>query len=214
MAGGLKNVARAAASLAEALADGGGPSRARVSAGAAAGGTLARVSTVLTFRLDDLSGVPTRALIARHLAGMHEHSPPGSVFTLDADKLRQPGVTFWSAWVSDDLTGCGALNALDPDRGEIKSMRVADPFLGRGVGRAILEFSCPRRAGAAYGGYGSRPARSGVYAGAPPLRERRLRSLRGVRGLRRRSVQHLHDAGNPVSAAVFAPRALRSKSER
>ena len=70
---------------------------------------------------------------------MHEHSPPGSVFAFDVDKLRQPDVTFWSAWLGDDLAGCGALKQLDAERGEIKSMRVADPFLGRGVGRAILD---------------------------------------------------------------------------
>lgn len=71
---------------------------------------------------------------------MHEHSPPESVHALDVDKLRAPGVTFWSAWIGDDLAGCGALKRLDDTRGEIKSMRVADAFLGRGVGRAILLF--------------------------------------------------------------------------
>jgi putative acetyltransferase len=93
-----------------------------------------------TFRVDDLSGAPTRALIARHLAGMHEHSPPESVHAFDIDKLRAPDVTFWSAWVGENLAGCGALKRLDDARGEIKSMRVADDFLGRGVGRAILVF--------------------------------------------------------------------------
>jgi putative acetyltransferase len=33
----------------------------------------------------------------------------------------------------------GALKRLDAGRGEIKSMRVADAWLGRGVGRAILD---------------------------------------------------------------------------
>jgi len=93
-----------------------------------------------SFRVDDLSGAPTRALIARHLAGMHEHSPPESVHAFDVDKLRTRDVTFWSAWVGVELAGCGALKRLDDLRGEIKSMRVADAFLGRGVGRAILLF--------------------------------------------------------------------------
>ena len=48
-------------------------------------------------------------------------------------------MTFWSAWLGNDIAGCGALKRLDAERGEIKSMRVADRFLGRGVGRAILE---------------------------------------------------------------------------
>ena len=93
----------------------------------------------IRFLLDDLSGAPTRALIARHLAGMHAHSPPESVHAFDVERLRQPGVTFWSAWVGKEIAGCGALKVLDPERGELKSMRVADAFLGQGIGRAILE---------------------------------------------------------------------------
>jgi putative acetyltransferase len=97
------------------------------------------MSLTPTFRVDDLSGAATRALIERHLAGMREHSPPESVHAFDVDKLRQPDVTFWSAWVGEELAGFGALKQLDVERGEIKSMRVADAFLGRGIGRAILE---------------------------------------------------------------------------
>lgn len=97
------------------------------------------VDPTLTFRLDDLTGEPTRALIARHLAGMRANSPPGSVHALDVDALRGPGVTFWSVWVGDEIAGCGGLKRLDERRGEIKSMRVADRFLGRGIGRALLD---------------------------------------------------------------------------
>jgi putative acetyltransferase len=96
-------------------------------------------AVVLTFRVDDLTGEAIRALIARHLRGMHESSPPDSVHALDLGALRAPGVTFWSAWSAETLAGMGALKELDPRRGELKSMRVADDFLGRGVGRAILE---------------------------------------------------------------------------
>lgn len=91
------------------------------------------------FRLDDLSGEPTRALIARHLRGMYANSPACRVHALDVDRLRHPDVTFYSAWLGDEIAGCGALKRLADDRGELKSMRVADAFLGRGIGRAILE---------------------------------------------------------------------------
>jgi putative acetyltransferase len=97
------------------------------------------MSPPLRFRIDDLSGEPTRALIARHLAGMHASSPPESVHAFDVDRLRQPEVTFWSVWLEEEVAGCGALKRLDGDRAEIKSMRVADVFLGRGIGRAMLE---------------------------------------------------------------------------
>ena len=93
---------------------------------------------MLTFRLDDLSGAPTRALIARHLAGMQSYSPPPCVHALDVDALLADDMTLWSAWMDDEIAGCGALKQLDADRGEIKSMRVADRVLGRGVGRAML----------------------------------------------------------------------------
>jgi len=102
-------------------------------------GCAPRVTPPLRFVLDDLSGTAIRALITRHLDGMHASSPPESVHAFDVDRLRQPGVTFWSVWVGDELAGCGALKVLDADRGELKSMRVADRFLGRGIGRAMLE---------------------------------------------------------------------------
>ena len=93
----------------------------------------------MRFELDDLSREATRGLIARHLAGMHANSPPESVHAFDLDKLRQPNVRFFSAWIGDEIAACGALKRLDAARGELKSMRVADAFLRRGVGRAMLE---------------------------------------------------------------------------
>ena len=98
-----------------------------------------KVQDELEFRLDDLSGEPTRNLIDRHLRGMYESSPAESVHAFSVDKLRHPNVTFWSVWISDEIAGCGALKRIDSERAEIKSMRVADKFLGRGIGRAILQ---------------------------------------------------------------------------
>ena len=92
----------------------------------------------LEIRPDDLTGSAIRELITEHLRGMREVSPPSSVHALDLDALRAPGLTFWSAWAGGELAGMGALKRLDDQRGEIKSMRVAASFLGRGVGRAML----------------------------------------------------------------------------
>lgn len=89
-------------------------------------------------RTDDLSSPATQGLIARHLDGMRDISPEESCHALDLDGLRHESITFWAAWEGDALAGIGALKQLDADRGEIKSMRVDDAFLGRGVGRAIL----------------------------------------------------------------------------
>ena len=93
----------------------------------------------LRFQQDDLTGPKTRALIARHLAGMHANSPAESVHALDVSGLLRPGVTFWSAWLGEEIACCGALKLLGGGRGELKSMRVADAFLGHGFGRAMLE---------------------------------------------------------------------------
>jgi putative acetyltransferase len=87
---------------------------------------------------DDLTGEATLALVAAHLSGMRAASPPESVHALDIDGLRRAHISFWSAWVDDELAGIAALSRLDDERGEIKSMRVADAFLGRGIGRALL----------------------------------------------------------------------------
>jgi len=92
----------------------------------------------IEIRVDDLAGEATRALIAFHLDGMHDTSPPESVHALDIDGLRHPSVTFWSAWIDGELAGIAALKSIDAERGELKSMRVDDRFRGSGVGRALL----------------------------------------------------------------------------
>lgn len=87
---------------------------------------------------DDLSGEAIRQLVSLHLAGMHAHSPACKVHALPVDKLRQPGVTFFSAWIDYDLAGMGAIKELDERHGELKSMRVAPQWLGKRVGESIL----------------------------------------------------------------------------
>ncbi|WP_455132362.1 GNAT family N-acetyltransferase [Microbacterium aurum] len=70
--------------------------------------------------------------------GCSRTSPPESVHALDLSALTRPEITVWSAWQGDDLVGVGALKELDPTRGELKTMRVDDRFLGTGAGRAML----------------------------------------------------------------------------
>lgn len=96
-------------------------------------------AAVWRFEVDDLTREPVRALVARHLRGMFESSPAESVHAFDIDRLRAPGVTIWSAWDGAVVAGIGALKRMDATNGEIKSMRVADDYLGRGIGRAMLE---------------------------------------------------------------------------
>lgn len=90
-------------------------------------------------RRDDLSGEVVRQLLALHLAGMHENSPPGHVFALDLSGLTAEGVTVWSVWDGDDLAGIGALKRLGDGAAELKSMRTAPGHLRKGVAAALLE---------------------------------------------------------------------------
>jgi putative acetyltransferase len=92
----------------------------------------------MQIRLDDLSGSQIRALLEQHLHNMLALSRPESAHALDIGKLRQPDVTFWTAWADAELLGCGALRELSARHGEIKSMRTAPAFRGKGVARAVL----------------------------------------------------------------------------
>lgn len=87
----------------------------------------------------DFDDVRVRDLIALHLRGMHENSPPESVFALDLSGLQRPDVSFYAAWEGEDLLGMSALKALGRDHGEIKSMRTAPAHLRKGVAAVLLE---------------------------------------------------------------------------
>ncbi|MVU77032.1 GNAT family N-acetyltransferase [Nocardia sp. ET3-3] len=88
--------------------------------------------------IDDLTGAEVIGLLEAHVAEMLANSPEESMHALDLDGLRKPDITFWSAWEGDRLAGCGALKELDPTHGEIKSMRTAAGFRGRGVASQVL----------------------------------------------------------------------------
>lgn len=93
----------------------------------------------MRIEIDDLTRPAVHALLREHLQSMFELSPPESVHALDVEKLRSPGITFWSAWEGAELLGCGALKELDPSQGEVKSMRTANAHRRKGVARALLE---------------------------------------------------------------------------
>lgn len=94
----------------------------------------------IRIELDDLSRPEVHQLLQEHLAHMHELSPPESVHALDLGKLRQPDISFWTAWDGPRLLGCGALKELSPTHAEVKSMRTPSALRGRGAGRALLAY--------------------------------------------------------------------------
>ncbi|WP_069981944.1 GNAT family N-acetyltransferase [Escherichia coli] len=93
---------------------------------------------MFTIKTDDLTHPAVQALVAYHISGMLQQSPPESSHALDVQKLRNPTVTFWSVWEGEQLAGIGALKLLDDKHGELKSMRTAPNYLRRGVASLIL----------------------------------------------------------------------------
>ncbi|HBB6527849.1 TPA: GNAT family N-acetyltransferase [Escherichia coli] len=93
---------------------------------------------MFTIKTDDLTHPAVQALVAYHISGMLQQSPPESSHALDVQKLRNPTVTFWSVWEGEQLAGMGALKLLDDKHGELKSMRTAPNYLRRGVASLIL----------------------------------------------------------------------------
>lgn len=93
---------------------------------------------MMTIRVDDLTSPATRALIVEHVAEMRGTSPAESCHVIGVDELARPGTTVWTAWRDEELLGIAALQTLDAERGELKSMRTTARARGTGVGRALL----------------------------------------------------------------------------
>ena len=99
---------------------------------------MQEILTFMHIELNDLSRPEIADLLKEHVASMFVHSPPESVHALPIEGLRSPDIAFWSVWEKGELLGCGALKELDPQHGEIKSMRTASAHLRKGVARAVV----------------------------------------------------------------------------
>jgi putative acetyltransferase len=89
--------------------------------------------------VDGLDGPEIAAFLGEHIEEMRSTTPLESKHALDLDALRQPGITFWSAYDGGVLVGCGAIKRLDDDHAELKSMRTAPDRKRSGVASAILD---------------------------------------------------------------------------
>lgn len=97
------------------------------------------MTAAFSIRIDDLTGAPTRDLLALHLKGMQAYSPPESVHALDLSGLSGPDITVWSVWRDDAIAGIGALKTHPGGQGELKSMRTHPDHLRQGVAAALLD---------------------------------------------------------------------------
>ena len=93
----------------------------------------------MEIRLDDLTELVVQDLVREHLDDMAQKSDPESCHALSVEQLRQSSVTFWSAWDNKELLGCGALKELNPQHGEVKTMRTVARHRGKGVASLMLE---------------------------------------------------------------------------
>ncbi|MDJ0641897.1 MAG: GNAT family N-acetyltransferase [Erythrobacter sp.] len=89
-------------------------------------------------RSDDLSSPEVLDLLRLHLDEMHQWSPACKVHAMPPERLREPDVSFFAVWNESRLAAVGALKHLGESRGELKSMRAAPEFRGRGAGEALL----------------------------------------------------------------------------
>lgn len=93
-----------------------------------------------TFHEGELDRDDVQALLALHFTEMRGDSPPHACHVLPLDSLRDPAIRFVTLREGGKLLGTGALKSLEPGHGELKSMRTDAAALGRGVGKAMLNF--------------------------------------------------------------------------
>lgn len=121
---------------------------------------------------DDLTGPEVAALLEYHLGEMHQWSPACKVHAMPIERLREPDVTFYSAWAGEELAAVGALKHLDERRGELKSMRAAPAFRGKGAGQAILAHLMGEARGRGYAWLGLETGRPEPFQPARKLYEK------------------------------------------
>ena len=91
-----------------------------------------------SIRPDDLTDPAVLALLQLHLDEVRQWSPACKVHAMPAERLRKDDVSFFAAWDGDKLAAVGAIKKIDTLRGELKSMRAAPAYRGKGAGAAIL----------------------------------------------------------------------------
>jgi putative acetyltransferase len=86
----------------------------------------------------DFSDPRVVALLRYHFETNRAVTPEGSAHVLNLTAMQVPEIAFWTLWEGDQLLGMGALKQLNPNDGEIKSMRTVEVAQRRGIASAIL----------------------------------------------------------------------------
>lgn len=101
--------------------------------------TMDPVAGQLTIEAEGVARPDMRALVTEHFEEMTANAAPESSHALTVDSLARPEITLFGARRDGQLLGCGALKALSPEAGEIKTMRTVEAARGLGVGGIVLD---------------------------------------------------------------------------
>ena len=88
----------------------------------------------MQLKIDDLTDARIADFLEQHLEDMRaicKHA-------LDLAGLKDPSITFWTAWEGETLLGTAAIKELEPSHGEIKSMRTSAAHRGQGIASSLL----------------------------------------------------------------------------
>lgn len=121
---------------------------------------------------DGLESDDVLGLLRLHLEEMHEASPACKVHAMVPQRLREDDVTFYTVRLDGKLAAVGALKELGDGRGELKSMRAAPGFRGKGAGRALLEHLIAEARARGYHWLGLETGRTQEFADARALYQR------------------------------------------
>jgi putative acetyltransferase len=99
------------------------------------------VDALSPFQIRAVDGPDPRvlALLQRHVAMMRAGTPEDSCHVMEPGDLFDTGARVFALWQDGEVLGIGALTAIGPDHGELKSMHTAQEARGRGVARAVLD---------------------------------------------------------------------------
>ena len=92
----------------------------------------------MEIRIGDTYDPRVIALLDHHTTTARAQTAPGSAHALDLSGLRASDVSFWTGWDGEMLVAVGALKALSPAHGEVKSMHTASAARRRGFGGRML----------------------------------------------------------------------------
>ena len=128
--------------------------------------------TTFAIEPDPLESEDVLNLLRLHLEEMHAASPACKVHAMPPERLREDDVSFYAVRSGDQLAAVGALKALGGGLGELKSMRAAPAFRGKGAGKALLEHLIAEARARGYRWLGLETGRTVEFSDARALYER------------------------------------------